>query len=120
MIRRPPRSTLFPYTTLFRSQSDQEPRTRASARLRSDGVHQQPEQQKVRTHGPAPQADRDGELQHHQPEQNDVEAIPVAPPHGVGPPPPGSNSDRRSPLTGGPVRTITWVATAGCTAGRTR
>src|SRR5689334_24840607 len=23
MIRRPPRSTLFPYTTLFRSQSDQ-------------------------------------------------------------------------------------------------
>src|SRR3712207_8665705 len=25
MIRRPPRSTLFPYTTLFRSQSDQLP-----------------------------------------------------------------------------------------------
>src|SRR2546430_16171422 len=25
MIRRPPRSTLFPYTTLFRSRSNQEP-----------------------------------------------------------------------------------------------
>src|SRR5258707_5787991 len=25
MIRRPPRSTLFPYTTLFRSQSQQQP-----------------------------------------------------------------------------------------------
>src|SRR5256885_9609857 len=27
MIRRPPRSTLFPYTTLFRSQSDRQIRT---------------------------------------------------------------------------------------------
>src|SRR2546425_1803111 len=26
MIRRPPRSTLFPYTTLFRSDSEQQPR----------------------------------------------------------------------------------------------
>src|SRR2546430_5144654 len=26
MIRRPPRSTLFPYTTLFRSQASSEPR----------------------------------------------------------------------------------------------
>src|SRR2546430_5611396 len=26
MIRRPPRSTLFPYTTLFRSQRDQDPK----------------------------------------------------------------------------------------------
>src|SRR2546425_8268088 len=25
MIRRPPRSTLFPYTTLFRSQADRDP-----------------------------------------------------------------------------------------------
>src|SRR3712207_6927780 len=31
MIRRPPRSTLFPYTTLFRSESA-EPETRISAR----------------------------------------------------------------------------------------
>src|SRR2546430_17720627 len=28
MIRRPPRSTLFPYTTLFRSQADGSARTR--------------------------------------------------------------------------------------------
>src|SRR3712207_7707949 len=33
MIRRPPRSTLFPYTTLFRSRST--PRTRAAASSRS-------------------------------------------------------------------------------------
>src|SRR3712207_8987932 len=42
MIRRPPRSTLFPYTTLFRSRRD---RGRQPARLRADvdrrlpGVH---------------------------------------------------------------------------------
>src|SRR3712207_8125185 len=29
MIRRPPRSTLFPYTTLFRSEQQREPRQRA-------------------------------------------------------------------------------------------
>src|SRR5258708_26848186 len=31
MIRRPPRSTLFPYTTLFRSQVEQEARPRVVA-----------------------------------------------------------------------------------------
>src|SRR2546429_3503115 len=37
MIRRPPRSTLFPYTTLFRSPRGSEQRTRAwSNRQRSD------------------------------------------------------------------------------------
>src|SRR5690349_24956087 len=44
MIRRPPRSTLFPYTTLFRSLHDaargrdQEQRARAHARRRARGV----------------------------------------------------------------------------------
>src|SRR5258707_4014883 len=33
MIRRPPRSTLFPYTTLFRSRSSTRPASRASAAL---------------------------------------------------------------------------------------
>src|SRR3712207_7274136 len=33
MIRRPPRSTLFPYTTLFRSRSDDR-HARAAAKLR--------------------------------------------------------------------------------------
>src|SRR5258708_24040542 len=33
MIRRPPRSTLFPYTTLFRSDVLAEPRDRAVPRL---------------------------------------------------------------------------------------
>src|SRR2546426_5013380 len=32
MIRRPPRSTLFPYTTLFRSQARSEPHLRRAAR----------------------------------------------------------------------------------------
>src|SRR2546426_2720437 len=36
MIRRPPRSTLFPYTTLFRS--DQLPQSTESARNRTHGV----------------------------------------------------------------------------------
>src|SRR3712207_7258020 len=35
MIRRPPRSTLFPYTTLFRSESA--PRNRAAALLQRAG-----------------------------------------------------------------------------------
>src|SRR5258705_2033044 len=34
MIRRPPRSTLFPYTTLFRSRSDE--RKAVGSRLRSE------------------------------------------------------------------------------------
>src|SRR2546421_4338771 len=44
MIRRPPRSTLFPYTTLFRSREDQVPRLpqragldRGHARFRAGG-----------------------------------------------------------------------------------
>src|SRR2546422_7525722 len=36
MIRRPPRSTLFPYTTLFRSRS------RAPSTVRRSGRHEQP------------------------------------------------------------------------------
>src|SRR5256885_10604063 len=43
MIRRPPRSTLFPYTTLFRSPLRRQPDQRRAAadlgrRLRADGV----------------------------------------------------------------------------------
>src|SRR5689334_25381451 len=36
MIRRPPRSTLFPYTTLFRSRPRQPERPRRAARERPD------------------------------------------------------------------------------------
>src|SRR2546427_3380980 len=45
MIRRPPRSTLFPYTTLFRSRSvDRRPGPRAPARGRAalEGVRRAP------------------------------------------------------------------------------
>src|SRR3989442_11032074 len=38
MIRRPPRSTLFPYTTLFRSQ-DEADRRRALHVVRADALH---------------------------------------------------------------------------------
>src|SRR3712207_7975840 len=39
MIRRPPRSTLFPYTTLFRSQKNQKPSTiPAHTQVRSTGI----------------------------------------------------------------------------------
>src|SRR3712207_7803047 len=37
MIRRPPRSTLFPYTTLFRSRIGAGRRQRAGGRARADG-----------------------------------------------------------------------------------
>src|SRR4051794_41525428 len=41
MIRRPPRSTLFPYTTLFRSRSDPEDLGRRARRdPRAQGHHQ--------------------------------------------------------------------------------
>src|SRR3712207_8359657 len=36
MIRRPPRSTLFPYTTLFRSVSDEGSAVRVAPRLPAD------------------------------------------------------------------------------------
>src|SRR3712207_8547308 len=41
MIRRPPRSTLFPYTTLFRSSEDVAPRNAdaAGAHIRGDFPH---------------------------------------------------------------------------------
>src|SRR3989442_11652714 len=47
MIRRPPRSTLFPYTTLFRSQSsgapgDQEDRQVQAGRARPAVLHLEP------------------------------------------------------------------------------
>src|SRR3989442_6140429 len=38
MIRRPPRSTLFPYTTLFRSRPRQGRRRHAGRRLRGGGA----------------------------------------------------------------------------------
>src|SRR3712207_7839319 len=39
MIRRPPRSTLFPYTTLFRSESEDQPQHRMDRVARHDRHH---------------------------------------------------------------------------------
>src|SRR2546425_3656558 len=55
MIRRPPRSTLFPYTTLFRSRAAERPLVKADhARARDPGGHA--------THQPGPGADGDPRL----------------------------------------------------------
>src|SRR2546430_12719089 len=42
MIRRPPRSTLFPYTTLFRSWWDEAPPSYGQARRRRSGFQHDP------------------------------------------------------------------------------
>src|SRR3712207_7027832 len=42
MIRRPPRSTLFPYTTLFRSDGKQSRRRKRSAVLPAEERHEVP------------------------------------------------------------------------------
>src|SRR3712207_7557126 len=42
MIRRPPRSTLFPYTTLFRSASTRTPPARPTLSRRTGDVHTPP------------------------------------------------------------------------------
>src|SRR5256885_6391822 len=43
MIRRPPRSTLFPYTTLFRSQKPGEPARRCAPCLRAGRHRRRPD-----------------------------------------------------------------------------
>src|SRR2546429_4101399 len=70
MIRRPPRSTLFPYTTLFRSRSRNGcRRSRASSRiswvarchrllLPSRGASPAPRGRRVSAGGPVPHTDR--------------------------------------------------------------
>src|SRR2546422_2585723 len=57
MIRRPPRSTLFPYTTLFRSVSL---RPRLRARHRAEDDPGGPERPDVRRHFPVGPADGGG------------------------------------------------------------
>src|SRR5436190_16887694 len=42
MLRRPPRSTLFPYTTLFRSWRTRDPRATASSSTSSGGTTRRP------------------------------------------------------------------------------
>src|SRR3712207_8056713 len=44
MIRRPPRSTLFPYTTLFRSADDWRP----GGNYKREGLHRRPPRQRRR------------------------------------------------------------------------
>src|SRR3712207_8199143 len=66
MIRRPPRSTLFPYTTLFRSPPAPEaplPAQAAAADLHGVEDHRRPgPRQRDRRRGPGHVRDRGGEL----------------------------------------------------------
>src|SRR3712207_8299747 len=48
MIRRPPRSTLFPYTTLFRSEGDERRRACRAHRRRRDGGGDEPHRDRAR------------------------------------------------------------------------
>src|SRR3712207_7325144 len=67
MIRRPPRSTLFPYTTLFRSQEDRDDRRRSlvgpEAMVLADVGHGRAQQRLVavdrRDHGAAEEQELD-------------------------------------------------------------
>src|SRR2546422_2378707 len=59
MIRRPPRSTLFPYTTLFRSSSEGastpspiSPRRRGASPTRSDDTHMNDRSKVLKFAGP--------------------------------------------------------------------
>src|SRR5258707_8537451 len=61
MIRRPPRSTLFPYTTLFRSPAPSPGRLEPAAKAFDDGIddgEQQDERADARNHHGQDQADR--------------------------------------------------------------
>src|SRR5258706_14581489 len=53
MIRRPPRSTLFPYTTLFRSREDEHPHQIDEVPIQAGRF------QMTRIESPAPVAERD-------------------------------------------------------------
>src|SRR2546426_3408468 len=72
MIRRPPRSTLFPYTTLFRSsvpdRSWPAPGDRGRGRCRSDVLHREAE-----ASGPRPRDQRFGPLPEQRSEEHTSE-----------------------------------------------
>src|SRR2546427_6600436 len=61
MIRRPPRSTLFPYTTLFRSALARSPRARVRAASLRDHLRLEP--RPIRRRRPGAPAD-DGRVHH--------------------------------------------------------
>src|SRR3712207_8394534 len=63
MIRRPPRSTLFPYTTLFRSREGGDPRDRPQSPGARLAPHEQRDQQReLRARGQALRRRAVGEL----------------------------------------------------------
>src|SRR2546426_6838728 len=72
MIRRPPRSTLFPYTTLFRSRRQQGRRLRGRSRGREGG---EPREAGCHDAGPEDAADAlvSGETNHQRSEEHTSE-----------------------------------------------
>src|SRR3712207_9024324 len=77
MIRRPPRSTLFPYTTLFRSQVpalrflDDRPSEGQSCDDIADGVKQSQGEEPEQSEGDADDRDQDGDERHREPDGNE-------------------------------------------------
>src|SRR3712207_8088091 len=69
MIRRPPRSTLFPYTTLFRSGPDGDHLGRGDARVQDDAEAVEPGAERAREH-PSPRVRHEGNERH-----GDVEEV---------------------------------------------
>src|SRR2546426_5572345 len=114
MIRRPPRSTLFPYTTLFRS-------TLAGPLLgaRRRG-HERKQQRERETHTPSPQhAGGRRPRSSFTPKPHRVELVGqvVAPPHPPAPYPGGVAGDPVAPPPGTPVA-LPGRATASRIPGR--
>src|SRR5437763_5278066 len=69
MIPRPPRSTLFPYTTLFRSQAQLEPVVEPGARVhhhrrRVHPLHEPPGRRQVRRHNRVGDGERERSEEH--------------------------------------------------------
>src|SRR5688572_31601363 len=68
MIRRPPRSTLFPYTTLFRSHHQHADAEREGRQALAADVEQPPdgrEPVRVHRHRPVDHRERDGRSEEH-------------------------------------------------------
>src|SRR2546430_8715898 len=60
MIRRPPRSTLFPYTTLFRSDDEAVTASAPGSGLQASGIRKSSLHALASASGPQPEADASG------------------------------------------------------------
>src|SRR2546422_6311032 len=88
MIRRPPRSTLFPYTTLFRSPQVEPPKRDVELRVHRPGEDQVQLAAAYLIHqladpGPQHRLDHTRERVEHTQQDHDLPVVPPAEPRGV-------------------------------------